>query len=130
MPPGIARILDARLVYRASDIAPLLSSLGEHGRRAYVLHELTDLVFIGLYTVLLQALASGGRVVSRIVFAPGAFDAVETLGIIALLLLYPTTNGTLATVVSIATPAKWLAVAGAAAALAIRYGRRAIMRKR
>lgn len=116
MPPG-ASMLDARLHYTAEEAQLYLEALGPAGRSAYFLHECVDVLFIATYTMWLQACARRWSwLPQRLLFAPGAADLVETVGMLVLLRMDPASSRGLAAVVGYATSCKFAAFAAVGAA--------------
>lgn len=105
---GPLGFLDGRLFYPVAEVAATLDRIGTEGRRLYAINEWIDLFFIALYTPFLIRLRRGGMTP---ILSLAALDLVETGGILLLLAGYPELPHTLATVVSIATPSKWVSLA-------------------
>lgn len=114
LPPGLA-ILDARFHYSGDDALAFLNGLGEVGRRAYSTHQWVDLAFIASYTTFLYAAVERFSVRRPLAlrvtaFLPGAFDLIETVGILVLLATFerPGVQAfALASLVGTATTLKW-----------------------
>ena len=118
-PPG-SLCLDSRLTYTFNDLQTLFQDLGPKGLEQYFTHELVDLGFLTFYTWLIlkaaRALSNSGRLrlspaVYLLCIAPGAFDFVETSGILLLIRAWPNVNPTLASIVRWSTPLKWTSAA-------------------
>lgn len=114
--PG-GRSLDARLWYSTADVYQLLDSLGTAGRGHYLIHEAIDFFFISAYTLFILNLATlylrtfGKSLSGWLLFfclLPGLFDCLENLGIISLVLLYPSVRLRFALATSLFTTLKWL----------------------
>ena len=113
LPPGM-NILDAKPYYSASQALGLLDALGEQGRKAYVMHQYVDLLYLVAYTSLFRALLHrfGWRTwVRNAVLLPGALDLVETAGIVLLLHQYEQAPYQLARALGVVTLCKWVSVA-------------------
>lgn len=125
MPPGLS-ILDARFHYSADVALAYLEDLGAVGRTDYVIHECIDLVFLASYTHLLRQLVARWRLPlpPLLLFAPGAFDLVETAGILGLLAMDHPRSRLLAGVIGYATSAKWLALVAVLVAFVVGFRRR------
>jgi hypothetical protein len=116
LPPGTAA-LDARLYYRGGEALAFVDALGGAGRRAYAFHEGLDLVFIATYALVVRALAKRLRVATPLVYAPAAFDLLETTGILVLLATYASGPPLpeLAAALGVLTLLKWVSLASVVA---------------
>ena len=125
IPPGVS-ILDARFHYGADVAVAYLEDLGAVGRTDYVIHECIDLVFIASYTHLFRQLAARWRLAlpSLLLLVPGAFDLVETAGILGLLAMDHPRSRLLAGVIGYATSGKWLALGAVLVTFVVAFRRR------
>jgi hypothetical protein len=124
-------IIDVWFAYTPAQVYAVLPVLGEQGRRAYALSEVTlDLAYPALYSTLLRiALAALLRRLrrrwpalprlERLAVAVFAADVLENLGITALLLAYPARLDGLAWLTAGVTTLKWVLGAASIAVLLV-----------
>ena len=105
--PPFPDILDARLFYTADQAFALLDRLGPNGRASYVRHQLVDLLFIATYTCLARGVSGWLRGRRWTALVPGAFDVLETTGILGLLAMHPSRPVLLAGAIGLCTTLKW-----------------------
>jgi len=86
---GSQKALDIRLYYSAIESKDFFASLSPDEVKAYIRHEIFDLVFIFVYTYLLflqiRRVYKPSLPMTLIAIAPGAFDLAETTTILTVL---------------------------------------------
>jgi hypothetical protein len=119
---GLHDILDSRLYYSAEEASLFFRSLSPSQMDRYFKHELLDLLFLTSYTLLditlLARLFPEQPRLRYLGLVPGFFDALETLGILAVLTGAPISR--IVPWLGIATCLKWITGAGIALMILVR----------
>ncbi len=116
----IDKVLDLKFSYASDEVYSFFEELGERGRKAYLLSEsLVDtaymLVYGLFYSTLLVFIIERKKLYARkyviiLPFVVAFFDLLENLGIISLLLFYPSRKEILVVLTSSFSSAKWIMV--------------------
>jgi hypothetical protein len=119
-PAGELEKIDTKLYYSPEDLYEIMEPYGEQGRRVYALSHLTadvlfPLVYAFFFGLLISYLFQRGfpkeSWVHRLNLVPFGlliFDLIENLGVVILLLAYPTRMVGLALLTGLVTSAKWM----------------------
>jgi len=127
-PTGELEKIDTKLYYTSAELYEILDAYGDQSRRVYALSHLTaDVLFPLVYAFffglliayIFQRAFSKDSWVQRLNLVPFLlliFDLIENLGIVILLLAYPTQMVGLARLTGLVTSVKWI-LAGITVAL-------------
>ena len=127
-PAGELEKIDTKLYYTSEELYEIMEHYGDQDRRVYALSHLTadvlfPLVYASFFGLLIAYIFqrafpqdSWVQLLNLAPFVLLIFDLIENLGVVILLLAYPTQMGGLACVTGMVTSVKWM-LAGITVAL-------------
>jgi len=127
-PAGELEKIDTKLYYTSEELYEIMEHYGDQNRRVYALSHLTadvlfPLVYASFFGLLIAYIFqrafpqdSWVQLLNLAPFVLLIFDLIENLGVVILLLAYPTQMGRLAYVTGMVTSVKWM-LAGITVAL-------------